>query len=206
MKRYDMGRVIPFRAPRSTRLKLPFATSPDLRSAQISVLPEFESSQAFRRECWPELASYRPSTLIGYGIDLRRLAESADRDGLDLSSVDQTIFALTDCGMAPISEVLRATLWQSFGVPVYEVIVAPGCRLLAFECEAHDGWHVAVDPIPRVINGELICDFPSVANLHTGFSGQIDPEPCACGRGSVRLKNLAPHIRRACEQPVLAVA
>ncbi len=206
MKRYSLGRVIPFRTARSTPLKLPFASSPDLRAAHISVLPEFESSQPFRRERWPALADFRPRILIGYGVDLRRLAEAVNKGDLDLTTVDYAIFALTDCGMTPIGEALRLTLWQSFGVPVYELIVAPGCRLLAHECEAHDGWHIADDAIPCVVNGELVCDFPYLSNLHTSFSGQIDPQPCACGRSSVRFKNLTPYMPRAYGSPLAAIA
>ncbi|MDQ2710833.1 MAG: hypothetical protein M3Y72_18670 [Acidobacteriota bacterium] len=205
MKRYSLG-VIPFRPARSARLALPFAASPDMRAAQISVFPEFASVQPFPHERWRDLGAFRPSVLVGYGLDLQRLAEKVAKDDFELRTIDHAIFALTDCGSAPVSDVLRVTLWQRFGVPVYELIVAPGCRLLAFECEAHDGWHVADNAVPYLVMGELVCDFPPLANLHTDFSGQINPKPCACGRRSVRLKNLAPHIRKPYEHPLAAIA
>lgn len=36
----------------------------------------------------------------------------------------------------------RDLLWNSFGAPVFEQVLAPDNSLLAYECDAHDGLHV----------------------------------------------------------------
>jgi hypothetical protein len=38
----------------------------------------------------------------------------------------------------------RDQLWRAFGVPLFEQIIDEDGRLLAAECEAHDGLHVAI--------------------------------------------------------------
>jgi hypothetical protein len=58
-------------------------------------------------------------------------------------------------------------LWLAFHVPVFEQIVASDGTLCAWECEAHQGLHIA-----------------------PGFDARsrvIDLTPCACGRSSARL-------------------
>jgi hypothetical protein len=53
-------------------------------------------------------------------------------------------------------------------VPVFEQIIAHDCKLLAAECEAHDGLHV-------------------LAALDRAMaSGIIEESPCACGLTSPR--------------------
>jgi hypothetical protein len=58
-------------------------------------------------------------------------------------------------------------LWLAFHVPVFEQIVASDGTLCAWECEAHQGLHLApgFDPGSRA----------------------VDATPCACGRSSARL-------------------
>ncbi len=198
--------VVPFRPDRRPGLTLPFALPPEANAAQISVLPEFEGARPFRRERWNELQAYRPSVLIGYGFDLQRLAQTVRHGDIDLTTVDRAIFALTDSGSNPVSEKLREDLWRTFGVPLYELIVVPGCRLLASECEAHDGWHVQADASAYSIHGELVYDVPPVTRLHTGFTGEIETSPCPCGRPTPRLQNLVPCLPRPYEQHLAAAA
>ncbi len=205
MKRHSLS-VIPFRPARHPRLAVPLASDPELNIAQISVFPEFESARPFRRERWNDLEAFRPSALIGYGFDLERLAKSVAGKEFALTTVDRAVFALTDCGSNPISPELRETLWQTFSVPVYELIVAPGCRLLAAECETHDGWHMQPGANAYLMQGELVCDVPPLTNLHTGFTGEIDTAPCSCGRPTARLKNLGPCLPWPYERRLAAIA
>ena len=204
MRASSLG-VIPFRSGKSMRMKLP-AGMEQRKAAQISVLPEFESVQPFGRERWLELGGFNPSILVGYGFDLQRLADKVQLGELELNSLDHAIFALTDCGTRPIADGLRANLWQVFGVPVYELIVAPGCKLLASECEAHDGWHLPEGASAYLIDGEVVCTLPPQHHVHTGLSGEIDNNPCPCGRSTLRLKNLTPHLPRPSERRLAAAA
>ncbi|MBV8867341.1 MAG: hypothetical protein JO210_18230 [Acidobacteriaceae bacterium] len=205
MKRHSLG-VIPFRPFRLPRLRLPLASTSELNAAQISVLPEFESVQPFRRERWAELEAFQPRVLVGYGFDLQKLADKVKTEEMQLRSVDRAIAALTDCGSSPISDALRDHLWRTFGVPVYELIVAPGCRLLACECEAHDGWHVQEGAQAYLVKGELVYDAPPLRCAYTGFTGNIETQLCECGRKTARLKNLAPFLPQPYERRLAAIA
>ncbi len=205
MQRHSLG-VIPFRSPRRTVLRLPLSASLGWKAAQVSVLPEFQSVQPFRPERWEEIEGFAPNILVGYAFDLRRIVEKIRAKLLQLPSVDRSIFVLTDCGSNPLDNALRDRLWHVFGVPVYELIIAPGCRVLAAECEAHDGWHLQEGVDAYLVGDHLVYDAPPVNGLHTGFTGQIETAPCACGRPSVRLKNLAPHLPRPFERTISAVA
>jgi hypothetical protein len=205
MKRSSI-RIIPFRVERRSLLALPFTMQDDIRVAQISGLPEFEIARAFRRAQWSELPAFRPEVLIGYGFDLDRLAEKVANRQMDLATVDRAIFALTDCGSNPITDALRDRLWQVFGVPVYELIVVPGCRLLASECEAHDGWHLQPGTDAYQVKGEVIYDIPPARYLHSGFTGEIQTARCECGRPTNRLKNLTPCLPQPYDRQLAAIA
>ncbi len=194
------------RSQRRPTLALPLGTASQLRAAQISVLPEFETALPFRRERWNQIQAFAPHILIGYGFDLHRLAKSI-RDGhCELTTVDRAIFALTDCGSTPISEALREQLWHTFSVPLYEMIIAPGSTVLAAECELHNGWHLQEGAEAYLLKGELVYDAPPLTGTHTGFTCDIDREPCDCGRPTPRLKNLTPFLPRPYENRIAAVA
>jgi hypothetical protein len=63
----------------------------------------------------------------------------------------------------------RALFWRVFGVPLFEQIVDPSGRVIAWECEAHDGLHVDSD--------------------ETELEGyRLDVSPCGCGRKTPRLQ------------------
>lgn len=181
------------RSDHNYRLVLPFQSTRHQKTAHISTLPEFEHAEPFSRERWPSLAAFCPNILLGYGFDLQRLAAKVGSGEWTLNSVDRAIFALTDCGSIPVSDQLREQLWKVFGVPVYELIVAPGCRLLAAECELHHGWHLEESTRAYVSKGQLVYDIPGMAGVHSGFTGEIDAEPCDCGRPTTRLQKLAPY-------------
>jgi hypothetical protein len=205
MKRQP-SRVIPFRPARPPQLVLPMRIKDGTRVAQISGLPEFAMTRPFRRSRWSELAAFQPEILVGYAIDLERFIEKVASGQAPLSTVSRTVFALTDCGSNPITDGLRDRLWKAFGVPVYELIVAPGPHLLACECEAHDGWHLQPGTDAYQVNGEVMYDIPPVTYLHTGFTGEVETAPCGCGRPTHRLKNLLPLLPQPYNRQLAAIA
>jgi|SRR5579884_4037220 len=188
---------------RHPRLSIPFALPPTVKSAQISVLPEFEPAEPFPRKQWHQLEAFQPNVVIGYAYDLTRLANAVESGAIPLTSVDRVIFVLTDCGMPVVSDALRSRLWKVFGVPIYELIVAPGCILLAAECELHSGWHLQPGIAAYAEADEVLYDAGRVKGAHTGFSGAIDLAPCECARNTPRLRDLAPLRRAACQATVL---
>jgi phenylacetate-coenzyme A ligase PaaK-like adenylate-forming protein len=205
MKRQQQG-VTPIRLSRRPQIALPINLAPDARVAQVSVLPDFAGARPFARDSWDQLNKFQPAVVIGYSFDLRKLVEKIERNEVNAFSPQRALFALTDCGTNPISEAVRDQLWRTFGVPLYELIVAPGCRLLASECEVHEGWHVQPGATAYVVRGELLYDAPPVTSLHTRFAGEIESSPCACGRPTPRLKNITPCLPRPQDQQLAAIA
>ena len=174
-----------------TRRKLPLAV-PNLRVAQIAKTALFDSVKAIRRGDWAALEHHRPRALVGNASDLREVAQRVAAGAIELSSVDHAIFVLTDCGAAPLSDVLRVVLWQAFGVPVYELFVGKA-GILASECETHDGWHVEPGASFWLAQGELLLDGFGTKGMRTGLSGSIETTVCPCGRQGLRLMNIGMH-------------
>lgn len=89
--------------------------------------------------------------------------------GISIPSLRNALIALVRPGEPRLSEEARERLWRAFRVPVFEQHIDDSCRLLAFECEAHDGLHIessGVGPRP----GEI-----------------LETAPCGCGRSTPRL-------------------
>lgn len=109
---------------------------------------------------------------------------------LDLSGVDHAIFVLTECGDKPLTDVLRVVLWQTFGVPVYELLIGTGGVLLASECEVHEGWHAESPAAFSLIDGELVVEMPGRNAVRTSWTAYLEEEPCSCGRPGVRIMDV----------------
>lgn len=66
-----------------------------------------------------------------------------------------------------LTDAERDRLWRAFEVPIFEQVIAADGTLVAWECEAHEGLHVAS---PKLISGVA-----------------LDRERCACGSLTPRL-------------------
>lgn len=100
----------------------------------------------------------RPLTIRGDEIALRH-AVIVFHYGLDIRLLDSE----------------RDLLWKAFGVPIFEQILDADNRLLAMECEAHEGLHLMVD---------RACE-------------EMDRAPCPCGNPRPRLAEPRPVRRMA---------
>ena len=79
--------------------------------------------------------------------------------------LEQAVVVFTYADGPTILPPDRESLWQAFGVPVFEQFLSPTNALLATECDAHSGLHV--------VSG---CE---------GFT--LDHEICPCGNPAPRL-------------------
>lgn len=148
------------------------------------------------------LASLDPALLYGYPSVLYLLAArsvAAGRTDIRPRSIVTT------------SEMLfpgqRRAIEAAFGVPVFDQYGCNEVNLVSAECEQHDGWHYAMEttlveildadglPVPHGCSGRIVGT--SLDNLampflryDTGDIGSLDAEPCACGRGLVRIREL----------------
>jgi hypothetical protein len=204
MKRLSLG--LRLRTPRAGRNKLPFEIPASVRLAQISGVSVIERAVTFRPDDWHNLEGFRPRILIGHAGPLKWLTKQVQTGTLNLDSVNHAILALTNCGEAPLSDTLRVLLWQSFGVPVYEVVIAGDGTLLATDCEAQDGWHLQPGVRARLIDSELHFEMPGVRPFCTGLSAAISSEACACGRSALRITGMERLRHPNPEQPLAATA
>jgi hypothetical protein len=77
------------------------------------------------------------------------------------------LIVLSDDETGLMSEYDRNYIWERFGMPVFEYLIETSGRIIARECEAHDGLHIEED-------------FSS-DNL------EITEEACPCGRPGQRI-------------------
>jgi len=123
--------------------------------------PGFRESRLVRvfPEGWNERAKrFDPGSIAGPLEQLWNLA-------LDGWPLEQAVVVFTYAGGTGLSRLDRESLWQAFGVPVFEQYLGPNNQLLATECDAHCGMHV--------VSG---CE---------GFDSEYDV--CACGNPAPRL-------------------
>jgi hypothetical protein len=90
-------------------------------------------------------------------------------------SLTHSMIVLEPAGEPRLTDADRDRFWKAFQVPLFEQIIGERCELLAFECEAHDGLHIA--------SGKL-----NVA------PDAIDASICGCGRTSPRVTTRARRI------------
>ena len=136
------------------------------------------------------MEAFRPGVLIGHTAVLKSLLEQMQSGRLDLSSIDHAVFLLTNCGEPPVTDTQRVLFWQSFGVPVYELVAAADGSLLAADCEAHEGWHVQPGVRAHLLNGELLFETAGIKSLHSGLSAELISDGCACGRSDLKIANV----------------
>ena len=153
------------------------------------------------------LQDFRPAAICGTPSFVLHIAESFREQGGDPRALGLRYGLF---GAEPWTEGLRAALEDAFGCRAYDTyglseIVGPG---VAGECEARAGLHVCDDHfLPEVIDpatgavlppgqeGELVLTtltkraIPMV-RYRTGDVTTLVPEPCACGRTSVRIARI----------------
>lgn len=178
---------MPVNVQRLRRPRLPLLGTSKVRVAQLHSAHLFDGAEAFPPERWSQLQRYAPQVLVGSSADLQRMVERTDLGTLRVETLDHSIFVVTEIGDRPLADVLRVALWQRFGVPVFEVYT-DGCgNLLAYECEAHTGWHIDTNCRFAVYEGELLLQKTLETAVRTGLARQLESETCVCGRAGVRI-------------------
>lgn len=144
--------------------------------------------------CTPSYALYVAETAAEMGVDLR-----------------QTKLRTGVFGAEPWSERMRDEIEAKMGVRAHDIyglteIIGPG---VAAECSEQHGLHIFEDvflveiidpatgePLPYGERGELVIttltkEAMPVIRYRTGDITTLDPEPCACGRTSVRMSKVS---------------
>ncbi len=90
-----------------------------------------------------ELARLRPQALAGWWNDLAEVARCVLAGGLKLPELQFPILVFSRAGEGSLAPRCHDLLWEWFRVPSYEQIRGSGGELLAFECAARAGFHLA---------------------------------------------------------------
>lgn len=157
------------RRERDERLIFPLAVS-----ARIAILDaRFRLSggmRIFGSSDLQSLIDYEPEALVAPSETVLMLAARKLDGSFHLPSLQFAILALSSLN-GPLTTGQRDDLWTAFGVPVFEQLVGSDGKILARECEVHDGLHFE-------------------GSLPSGVSGEIITEQCECGLESPRLLNI----------------
>src|SRR6266542_1700196 len=76
---------------------------------------------------------------------LRSLAEAVESGVAARPALEMAVVAFTGTCHGELSALERDLFWRVFQVPVFEQLLAPDGRVIAMECDAHDGLHL-LDP------------------------------------------------------------
>lgn len=181
-----------FRPSTAIRRKLPISVPSQTRVAQVSSPAAlFEGSRYFSQAQETELQEYGPQILLGSSEDLSRLVLQVEKQSLKLRPLDHAVFVLTGHRDTPLRDTARSAFWQTFGVPVYELLLDSNRSILAAECEAHEGWHVESGTVFSTLEGQLWYRRRHGHFAGTGFTGRVEAQPCPCGRAGQRLVQVA---------------
>jgi phenylacetate-CoA ligase len=136
----------------------------------------------------------RTRLLFGHGHSLYLLARFALEEGLGDLGLRAVI---SSSEMLPPEE--RRVVEEAFGRIVFDRYGCEEVGIIASECEAHDGLHVAAEGVLVEVAGEagaeggrlLVTDLVNRATpllrYEIGDLATSRPGPCACGRGLPRL-------------------
>jgi hypothetical protein len=158
-----------------------------------------------------QLAGYAPDALAGPVAELRRLADRIEDGWGRMRPLRHSVLAFVILRQAFLSEEAREAFWRVFKAPVFGQIHGLSGELLAWECEAHEGYHIeegcAVFELdshggePELLVTSLAGLRRPAIRLATGLTGDLEDSACGCGRRGRRLVNL-----RRRSLPKLAVA
>ncbi|HFD79871.1 MAG TPA: phenylacetate--CoA ligase family protein [Gammaproteobacteria bacterium] len=143
-----------------------------------------------------EFARYRPSVLYGCMTPLREMA--ACLESLHHTTHRPSVVIST---AESLDAATRNLLERVFGAPVYDIYGLTEMGLVAWECPAHNGYHLSEDttivefiPDPnrnssRLVMTNLELDSMPLIRFQTGDLAVPlgDDRPCSCGRHSRRI-------------------
>lgn len=125
-----------------------------------------------------DLEAAAPESLAASPADLLRVAALHREGSLWLPSLSYPLVAILRRGEPPLTAAQHDELWQEFGLPVFQQIREPDGRLLAYDCEAADGFHV----LEPALSLERMTPLPG---------------PCPCGDATTRVRPAATGRARA---------
>ena len=151
--------------PKTDDVAWPLPHTPRLAIAVPRLRLPYEARR-FAESDLDALAAWKPEALAGPWQWIDRLLEEEERGTLDLAAcLTHPVLVVGRPEDGVRGDEDRARVWRVWGLPVFEQWRAEDGTLLAWECEAHAGFHVT----------------PAYeAHAQTGA-------PCPCGQSGARL-------------------
>jgi phenylacetate-CoA ligase len=130
---------------------------------------------------------------------LRSFAEAVEAGEQEAPSLRHFVVSFTGGEQGELAEDDRERFWRVFQVPVFEQRLGFDGRVIAYECEAHDGLHIVPEraAIEETAHSELL--LTSLTDLRrptlrvgTRLGGSIQHDCCDCGNAASRLIGARP--------------
>jgi hypothetical protein len=128
----------------------------------------------------PDLEAWRPQALAGHRTELFAMGELRRRRFVPLLDLTFPLVVLSSLREGPLSGEQHDRLWKLYGLPVYEQIRGADETLLGWECDAREGWHLALNA-----DGDPALTVDRVRAA--GWRGVEIHDRCACGETCPRL-------------------
>jgi hypothetical protein len=202
-----INRAAPAAGPRELFWPLP----PARRTAVLA--PGFrmrKGLRTFNGTRAPRFTFWTPEALAGPVAALQRLADQVEDRWRRMPALSHSVLAFVLLRQGFLSEETRDRFWRVFRVPVFGQIFGLSGELLAWECEAHEGYHIDEDRAVIEIDhhlgqSELLVTslaglWQPAIRLATGLAAGIEHSPCGCGRDGPRLVD----VRRKSRQMIAA--
>ncbi len=180
----------------------PFRSPLEHTPKTVILMPGFQSSsniKVFARN-WPKgLGQFGASALAAPVNVLRLVADAVESGRQDSPALQHFVVPFTGGEQGELGEDDRERFWRVFQVPVFEQRLGFDGRMIAHECEAHDGLHIVPEraAIERTAGSELL--LTSLTDLRlptlrvgTRLAGSIRPDCCDCGNAAARLIGARP--------------
>jgi hypothetical protein len=142
------------------------------------------------------LLDYAPDALALPSQEALSMADRKLRGSIELPSLRLAILVLSSVDVndgQQFSSSDRDLLWTAFGLPVFEQLRGWNGRVVARECEVHDGLHFDANSVIADVHGQELF----VTGRPVGFRAEIVTGHCECGVETPRLRWLAKPKSRA---------
>lgn len=188
--RFEIPKASPlrpgFRSPIASEA-ITVVGAPLAGGGKVSVLPA---------DKWQRLHLSKTRLLAATAPVLRQVVACVEARLMALPKLSDAIVVLNSVEHGLLHPGEKEMLWKTFGLPVYSQWLGLEGETLAWECEAHQGLHWNRQAMELEYEGgqflvtSLLAKRRVTRRLETGWNGEIDSRPCACGETAPRIRYL----------------
>lgn len=159
---------------------LPISLASQSKAVQLGDRSDWPGIDALPIQGWRTLDNLQPRVLIGSPSNLLWLGAKLAAGSLKLGSLDRALVVSIRLGTPSLTTETREALWRSYRLPIFEIFQADSGDVLAYECEAHEGWHVASGAVFESAS-EYLHVQQGRDSWDCGFNAEVRERKCGCG-------------------------